>query len=196
MHTRLLASLLVLILAVPSFVDGQQAPAFRSGVNLILVDVTVRDNKGQPVRNLTAADFEILENGKPQAIVSFAHEEVAQPTQTIKASATLTRLGEAKSGVPVRVAPAGTAAAATPAAAPTPADVDASRGPLSSEDVAGRRIWVLLFDTSSMQPEDVQKAADAAIKWGKERMSPADLVAVAAIGSTLQILSDFTNDKE
>jgi VWFA-related protein len=47
-----------------------------------------------------------------------------------------------------------------------------------------------------MQPEDVQKAADAAIKWGKERMSPADLVAVAAIGSTLQILSDFTNDKE
>ena len=55
---------------------------------------------------------------------------------------------------------------------------------------------MLLFDTSSMQPEDVQKAADAAIKWGKERMSPADLVAVASIGSTLQILSDFTNDKE
>ena len=200
MHTRALASLLVLILAAPSFVDGQQAPAFRSGVNLILVDVTVRDSKGQPVRNLTAADFEILENGKPQAIVSFAHEEVAQPTQTIKASATLTRIGEAKSGVPVRVAPAGAtdpkATAGAAATAATPADVDATRGPLTSEDVAGRRIWVLLFDTSSMQPEDVQKAADAAIKWGNERMSPADLVAIASIGSTLQILSDFTNDKE
>jgi VWFA-related protein len=196
MHTRLFASLLVLVLAAPSFVDGQQAPAFRSGVNLILVDVTVRDGKGQPVRNLTAADFEVLENGKAQAIVTFAHEEVAQPTQTIKASATLTRIGEAKSGVPVRVAPAGTTAVATPAATPAAADVDASRGPLTSEDVAGRRIWVLLFDTSSMQPEDVQKAADAAIKWGNERMSPADLVAIASIGSTLQILSDFTNDKE
>jgi VWFA-related protein len=204
MNTRVLASLLVLILAAPSFVNGQQTPAFRSGVNLILVDVTVRDGKGQPVRNLTASDFEILENGKPQAIVTFAHEEVVQPTQTIKAAATLTRIGEAKSGVPVRIAPAGAAdpkaaTAATTAAAAvssTAADVDATRGPLTSEDVAGRRIWVLLFDTSSMQPEDVQKAADAAIKWGSERMSPADLVAIASIGSTLQILSDFTNDKE
>ena len=204
MHTRLLASLLVLTLALPSFVDGQQTPAFRSGVNLILVDVTVRDSKGQPIRNLTASDFEILENSKPQAIVTFAHEEVAQPTQTINSAATLSRLGDAKSGVPVRVAPPAGAAdpkpgpgpAATPAAGPPVAGVDASRGALTSEDVAGRRIWVLLFDTSSMQPEDVQKAADAAIKWGNERMSPADLVAIASISSTLQILSDFTNDKE
>lgn len=196
MHTRLLASLLVLILAVPSFVDGQQTPAFRSGVNLILVDVTVRDSKGQPVRNLTASDFEILENGKPQAIVTFAHEEVAQPTQTIKSAATLTRIGDAKSGVPVRVAPAGATDPKAGAPETAAAGVDASRGALTSEDVAGRRIWVLLFDTSSMQPEDIQKAADAAIKWGNDRMSPADLVAIASIGSTLQILSDFTNDKE
>ena len=41
----------------------------------------------------------------------------------------------------------------------------------------------LLFDTSSMQPEDVQKAADSAIKWVDEDMSTADLVAVASIGS-------------
>src|SRR6187402_527155 len=125
MHTRLLASLLVLILAVPSFVDGQQTPAFRSGVNLILVDVTVRDSKGQPVRNLTASDFEILENGKPQAIVTFAHEEVAQPTQTIKSAATLTRIGDAKSGVPVRVAPAGATDPKAGAAETAAAGVDA-----------------------------------------------------------------------
>jgi len=197
MQMRLLASLIVLILAAPSFVVGQQQPSFRSSVNLILVDVTVRDGKGQPVRNLTANDFEILENGKAQTIVTFAQEDVAQPAQTIVTAATLTRVGEAKSGVPVRVAAtAGTDPKTAAAAAVTAAGVDATRGPLTSEEVAGRRIWVLLFDTSSMQPEDVQKAADAAIKWGKERMSPADLVAVAAIGSTLQILSDFTNDKE
>ena len=47
-----------------------------------------------------------------------------------------------------------------------------------------------------MQPEDVQKAADAAIKWVDEQMTPADLVAVASIGSSLQILTDFTSDKE
>src|SRR6187397_189564 len=105
MHTRLFASLLVLVLAAPSFVAGQQTPAFRSSVNLILVDVTVRDGKGQPVRNLTANDFEILENGKAQTIVTFAQEDVAQPAQTIVTAATLTRVGEARSGVPVRVAP-------------------------------------------------------------------------------------------
>src|SRR5436190_6234294 len=68
--------------------------------------------------------------------------------------------------------------------------------PLTSEDVAGHRLLTLLFDTSTMQPEDVQKAADAAIKWVNEQMGPADLVAVASIGSSLQILSDFTSDKE
>ena len=34
------------------------------------------------------------------------------------------------------------------------------------------------------------------MKWVAEEMSPADLVAVASIGSTLQILSDFTGSKE
>ena len=47
-----------------------------------------------------------------------------------------------------------------------------------------------------MQPEDVQKAADAAIKWSSEKMTTSDLVAVASISSTLRILTDFTNDKD
>ncbi|HYN09026.1 MAG TPA: VWA domain-containing protein [Vicinamibacterales bacterium] len=203
MHTRLLATVIVVILAAPSFVQGQAQPAFRSSVNLILVDVTVRDGKGQPVRDLRASDFEILENGKPQTIVTFAQEDITQTAQAIVTASTLTRVGEARSGVPVRVATNSAAdpkAAAPPTAgtvaAPPATGIDASRGALTSEEVAGRRIWVLLFDTSSMQPEDVQKAADAAIKWGQERMSPADLVAIASIGSTLQVLSDFTNDRE
>ncbi|HXT68985.1 MAG TPA: VWA domain-containing protein [Vicinamibacterales bacterium] len=201
MHTRLLASLFALVLAAPALVVGQQAPTFRSSVNLILVDVTVRDGKGQPIKDLKATDFEVLENGRPQAIVTFAEEHVAAPAETIVSASTLSRLGDAKAGVPVRVTttpPAGVAAdpKVTAGAAPVPMTaVDVSRGPLTSDEVAGRRIWVLLFDTSSMQPEDVQKAADAAIKWGQDKMSPADLVAVASIGSTLQILSDFTNDK-
>jgi VWFA-related protein len=201
MHSRLLA-LLFLIAAAPAFAGGQASQTFRSSVNLILVDVTVRDGKGQPVRGLQATDFEVLENGKTQQIVSFAQEDVTQPAGTIVSASTLSRLADVKSGVPVRVTaqpPAGGAAIDKPAAAATTAaedKIDASAGPLTSADVAGRRIWVLLFDTSSMQPEDVQKAADAAIKWGQDRMSPADLVAIASIGSTLQILTDFTNNRE
>ncbi len=37
----------------------------------VLVDVVVRDRRGQPVRDLTQADFEVLEDGVPQTIGSF-----------------------------------------------------------------------------------------------------------------------------
>jgi VWFA-related protein len=204
MRARVVAAVVVFLLAVtaPELVRTQdQAPRFRSAVNLILVDVTVRDSKGQPIRDLKADDFELLENGKTQQIVAFSQEDITQPAETIASASTLSRLATG-STIPVRVAASAAAGAAATAGDPAAAAaapvarVDAGEGPLTSNDVAGRRIWILLFDTSSMQPEDVQKAADAAIKWGTEKMSPADLVAVASIGSTLQILTDFTNDRD
>ena len=44
---------------------------FTSGVNLVEVYATVTDQRGAPVRNLTAADFRILEDGSPQTISAF-----------------------------------------------------------------------------------------------------------------------------
>ena len=49
----------------------QPQPTFRAGVNFVRVDVIVHDNKGQPVSDLTQADFEVLEDGKPQTIEQF-----------------------------------------------------------------------------------------------------------------------------
>ena len=37
----------------------------------MLVDVVVRDKRGQPVRDLALSDFEVLEDGVPQTIGSF-----------------------------------------------------------------------------------------------------------------------------
>src|SRR5687767_8203337 len=51
---------------------GPQTP-FRAGVNLVRVDAIVTDRDGHPVTDLTAADFEIVENGKAQAIEQFRH---------------------------------------------------------------------------------------------------------------------------
>ncbi len=215
MRLRLVACLGTLVLVFTSGVWGQagapaapQRPMFRSGQNLILVDVSVRDKKGQPIDGLTAADFEILENGKSQDIQTFAYEKVAPTSKAIISAATLSNAGGTKGAVPVTIGPAKPGAKpATPAPAPAAtsaptttaaaveATIDASAAPLTSDLVAGHRVWILLFDTSSMQPEDIQKAADASLKWTADKMSTSDLVAVASISSTLQILTDFTNDK-
>jgi VWFA-related protein len=163
-------------------------PVFRSTVNLVLVDVVVRDRRGTVVTGLKADDFQLLEDGKPQQILTFAFEQIESNAQPVERASLL-------SGATASAAPRVTASA-TPAPAAAPAAPSGPSTPLTSGDVAGHRLLTLLFDTSSMQPEDVQKATDEAIKWVNEKMSPADLVAVATIGSTLQILSDFTSEKE
>jgi beta-lactamase regulating signal transducer with metallopeptidase domain len=88
----------------------------------------------------------------------------------------------------------------TPAAPATQPSLDAGRQtpiPSPSAEAAGcQGLITLLFDTSSMQPPDVEKAVDWAQQWVDERMAPADLVAVATIGSSLQVLTDFTSSKE
>ena len=50
---------------------AQQQPPFRSGAELVRVDVTVLDGSGKPVTTLTADDFVIEEDGVPQRIASF-----------------------------------------------------------------------------------------------------------------------------
>ena len=48
----------------------QQTPVFRGGVNLITVDAYPQRN-GKVVPDLTADDFEVLEDGKPQKVETF-----------------------------------------------------------------------------------------------------------------------------
>ncbi len=51
--------------------QSEQAPVFRGGVDSVVVDAIVTDDKGAPVTDLTAADFEIRESGDVQTIESF-----------------------------------------------------------------------------------------------------------------------------
>jgi len=44
---------------------------FSSGVNVVEVHASVTDEKGAPVKGLTAADFHVLEDGEPQKISAF-----------------------------------------------------------------------------------------------------------------------------
>jgi VWFA-related protein len=56
-------------------VQGQEP--FRAGVDVIQLDVSVLDSDGHPVAGLTAADFTVRENGRPQQIVSVSYVEAA-----------------------------------------------------------------------------------------------------------------------
>jgi VWFA-related protein len=56
----------------PPAADPQQpTPVFRGGVDSVSVDVRVTDRTGRPITDLTAADFEIRENGRVQTITTF-----------------------------------------------------------------------------------------------------------------------------
>lgn len=49
----------------------QQPPIFRGGTNVVRVDVTVTDRRGEPAVDLARDDFSLTEDGAPQTIDSF-----------------------------------------------------------------------------------------------------------------------------
>jgi len=68
----------LLVLAAVSPVARAQAPAdsgvIRTDTKLVLVDSVVTDKKGNYIRDLTAKEFKVFEDGKEQAIKSFSSE--------------------------------------------------------------------------------------------------------------------------
>ena len=174
------------IIAAPGAQQQPPAPqprgVFRTARNLVSVDVIVRDRSGAIVRGLTAADFEVREDGTPQEVLSFTFEQITDKPISAAQST------ELLAGVEDRVQVSAPAAAAKPPAEP-------GGSAMTADALAGRRLIVLLFDVSSMEPEDVQRAVDSARKYVSEQMSVADLVAVATVSTTLDVLTDFTGDR-
>ena len=87
-----LAPVLVACCALTALVAGQEpppaqqnppqqtpAPTFKSSVEIVRLDVSVLDSKRLPVKGLKMSDFQVLENGKPQKLSSFAEVEVPDP---------------------------------------------------------------------------------------------------------------------
>ncbi|HEY1306122.1 MAG TPA: VWA domain-containing protein [Vicinamibacterales bacterium] len=173
-------SMIVALVASSRSPLAQQAakPTFKTDVNLVVVDVVVRDKSGAVVKGLTANDFEIREDNRPQQIVSFDVEEITTAPPTAPVPQVLAVGKQPVEGRSDKAAPAADAA------------------PVQREDLAGRRLIVLLFDLSSLQPEDLQRAGRAAEDYVDKQMSPADLVAVATIDTTLNIMGDFTGDRD
>ena len=54
------------------------APTLKVGIDVVQVDASVLDDKRRPVRGLTAADFTVLEDGKPRPVTVFNPIEIEE----------------------------------------------------------------------------------------------------------------------
>jgi len=77
MKTRALVAAGVLVIASPMLAQERPAPAmdepvFRSGLEMVNLTLSVRDAQGMLVDNLSADDFRVTEDGRPQAVRLFA----------------------------------------------------------------------------------------------------------------------------
>src|SRR4030095_2134080 len=78
--------IVVMVALLQSAPRAGQRSVFRSGTELVLVNVVVRDKSGAVGRNLSRDDFTVTEDDKPHTITNSDFEELA-PSQADKSGA-------------------------------------------------------------------------------------------------------------
>jgi len=181
-----LSSMAVIAVLLPSPL-GAQTPAssqrelskdnrgeyrLRVESELVLVNVVVRDKQGNPVIGMKRDDFTVLEDGKPQQVSSFDFENLDTAPLTTSA-------GPAQQTIEGQQAPA----------KPVLSLKDAE------EALSNKRVIVLFFDLTSMNPDETQRAVEAARDYVQKKMTSADTIAVVSLASSLRLDQDFTQDR-
>jgi VWFA-related protein len=160
----------VLVLAGGLQVSGQQpAATFRSATRLIVQNVVVTDSNGNPVENLTARDFTVIEDGQPQEIAFVEFQSLG---------------GSAPREPQAPRAPE----------PPAPQEPQAPQAPeIRFRD---KRLLVLYFDLSAMPPPDQIRAYTNAQRFIDTQMEPADVMAVMSFnGGAVRLRQDFTDNR-
>jgi VWFA-related protein len=150
--------------------DNSSTFTLKVNSDLVLTNIVVRDKKtGEVVKGLTEKDFTVTEDGKPQHIASFDFESVDQAAALDEATIN----ASSPNGV-----------------------FGAKTGTATQEELRNHRLIVMFFDITSMQPDDIDRAQDAARNYINKQMHPADLVAVVSLDTTLSLNQDFTASKD
>jgi VWFA-related protein len=148
---------------------SQPGYVVRVSTELVLVNVVARDKRGNLLRDLKKEDFTVYEDGQKQQLSSFDFENVDE-------LATAGAAGETVSGTA------------------------ANGGLLSAAqnktlDARDRRLVLLFFDFSAMEPDEIDRAVDASKKYVQANMQPADRVALVSLVTRMRLDLDFTADK-
>ena len=149
---------------------GQTESRIQVTSELVLVNVVAHDKKGNLVRDLKKADFTLFEDGKKQEISTFDFENVDEMATAGAAEATVSGVAN------------GTVLHPGKQAAP-------------SLDARDRRLILLFFDFSAMEPEQIDRSIEAAKKFVSTKMQPADLMALISLATNMRVDLDFTDDK-
>lgn len=145
--------------------DDAQDDVVRITTNLVQVDVVVTKD-GKQVTDLKPEDFELFEDGRPQAITNFSY---ISNVPAISSSTAAMPSTKDKSGPPV-----------VPAVA-APRDV--------------RRTIALVVDDLGMSFESMTQTRRQVRKFIDEKLQPNDLVAIIRTGGEVGALQQFTTDK-
>jgi VWFA-related protein len=177
-----MATLLVGLFFLFARVEAQDTN-FTASANLVIIDATVRDKAGKVVPDLKKSDFTLFEDGKLQTISVFEFQKLEGDTS----------LPAVPASKPVEEAPAAHAPAAPKKVTPGP--TTATAAPIIRYQ--DRRLVAMLFDYSTMQIPEQNRIQEAALKFIREQMKPADVVAIMYAGTgPIKIVQDFTTDKD
>ena len=85
LRVRPAAVLFFLLLPLTSHCQStaQSQTVLRATTRLVILDVVATDEKGQPVADLKAEDFTVLEDGKPQQLIDFGFRRPTTTSQTL-----------------------------------------------------------------------------------------------------------------
>jgi len=148
-------------------------PTFTARSSLVIVDVTVRDKAGKPIEGLKQSDFAVSEDGKPQKISVFEYQNLSsepEPPATVSLSDQLALPEAPKTSITTH----------------SPGEIQ----------YHGKRLLVFYFDFSSMAIPEQLRAQTAALEYLNKQITKDDLVAILFYSSTVQVLSDFTADRD
>ncbi len=172
---RTATALLLVWLSVGNLVAQQSQTPLQSGTRVrvttevVLVNVVARDKHGNLIRDLKRDDFTVYEDGKKQDLASFDFESVDELATAGSAGTTVT--GTSGPGALL------------------------GSSQQKSLEARDRRLMLLFFDFSAMQPDDIDRTVEAGRKYVQAKMQHADLLALMSLATNLSLDLDFTDDK-
>jgi VWFA-related protein len=156
------SSILALLLISAAAPAAQQT--FRTSTSTVAVEATVVDKSGKPVTDLTAADFQIFEDGKPQPV---------QTIYLVTAPASGTQGGNSPS-----TSSPGTSSPGTRAPGTRAPEHPGTSAPVRTE--VRSRVMVFVFDLNHLSADGYKRSRAAVESFLKDGALETDLIGVLA----------------